>query len=333
MMSRCWKYLSLIIVALPLPVLSADYDTQCLLESLDVLPENTTIESLKQRCVVVEPSTPATHPEPMDRVKQRILLEHKSNANPFALTPHRPNYFLPFVYTEQPNEAPFDNLEGDSFSNVEFQFQVSLKALLLRDLLGTGASLSFGYTNQSHWQAYNSAISSPFRETNHEPELLLSMPSSWSLFGFENVANIVAFNHQSNGRTGDLSRSWNRVMLQSIWSKGDFAFHIRPWYRVPENEGDFLGDPSGDDNPDIEFFLGNFDIQAAYNYKKNHFGLMLRNNLRSDNRGAMELTWSYPIKPKIKVLIRYFNGYGDSLIDYNERIESLGVGFELSSWF
>jgi phospholipase A1 len=60
---------------------------------------------------------------------------------------------------------------------------------------------------------------------------------------------------------------------------------------------------------------------------------MLRNNLRDDNRGAVELSYSFPIRhTRLKGYLKYFNGYGESLIDYNHRIQSFGVGFLLSDW-
>ena len=61
--------------------------------------------------------------------------------------------------------------------------------------------------------------------------------------------------------------------------------------------------------------------------------MMLRNNLRAhDNRGAVELGWSIPITNNVKGYVTYFNGYGESLVDYNESANRIGFGVMLNDW-
>src|SRR5690606_8936042 len=122
----------------------------------------------------------------------------------------------------------------------------------LEGLVGRHGHLYAAYTNRSFWQAYSREGSSPFREANHEPELIVSFESTRRILGFRNVANQVILNHQSNGRTGGGSRSWNRIMINGVFERGNLAFTLKPWYRIPEERKDSPDDVSGDDNPGIE---------------------------------------------------------------------------------
>ena len=98
----------------------------------------------------------------------------------------------------------------------EIKFQLSIKFPIAENLIGKRDSLHFAYTHLSFWQAYDQDGSSPFRETVHEPEVFMSFESDWEFLGLDN--RIVQFGivHQSNGRDGELSRSWNRVYMDFI---------------------------------------------------------------------------------------------------------------------
>ncbi len=258
-------------------------------------------------------------------VEERVALEEFVDNNPFVLTPHRINYVLPLSWRDDSSDyASVMPIAEDGVDSTEVEFQLSVKVHVARGILGDG-TLSAAYTNRSFWQAYNKEFSAPFRETNHEPELILGYANDWQWRGIRNVGNQLIFNHQSNGRGEPLSRSWNRIMFNMVFERDRFAMTFKPWYRIPEAAED-------DDNRDIEFYLGNFEWMGFYQWRDRTLSIMLRNNLRSDNRGAVEIGWSFPISAKIKAYVKYFNGYGESLIEYNNSLQSVGFGVLISDW-
>ncbi|MBF9001332.1 MULTISPECIES: phospholipase A [Vibrio] len=264
-------------------------------------------------------------------VDERTKEEHKVMDNPFVIMPHKANYLLPVTYNPHPNNKPFrdDDEYADSLDNFEAKFQISFKMPLAIDLVGDG-DLYFAYTNQSWWQVYNKDSSAPFRETVHEPELFLLFDNDWEVAGFKNSYWMVGADHQSNGRSSTLSRSWNRLYGSMIFDKGPLALSTKVWWRIPESEKSSPTDATGDDNPDITHYMGNFELTGLYGVGEQRYSFMFRNNLEKHNRAALELTWSYPIHRNLRAYVQYFNGYGESLIDYNVHTQRIGVGIALN---
>lgn len=251
-----------------------------------------------------------------------------------AIKMHRSNYILPFSYNWSPNGVPVETaFPGREVRKPEVAFQLSFKTKLWEDILGRNLDLWFGYTQRSFWQLYNFKDSAPFRETNYEPEMFINLPMDIDLPGIRLRSINFGFNHQSNGKSDPLSRSWNRIVAnigferEHLFGTGDSAvLELKTWYRIPESE-------AKDDNPNIADYMGDGEIWGYYLREKHRFGMMVRNNLDfDDNHGAMQLEWSFPLNDRISGYIQYFIGYGESLLDYDHRVNRLGMGFILTDW-
>ncbi|CAM3473063.1 phospholipase A [Parendozoicomonas haliclonae] len=312
---------------------------QCIMEHLATAAPDTTVSELKARCESLSQSiSVAASEQPAEQTQtpfeHRYTVEHETRDELFVLQPHKPNYLLPISHSFSRNYVT-DGDQTYKLDSNEVQFQISLKTPVAQGLFHENGDLYFAYTNRSWWQAYNSDISSPFRETNHEPEVFYSFTTDHDLFGMK-VRNLtLGLSHQSNGKGGDRSRSWNRVYASVLMEKGNFYLHLKPWFRLKEKEKDYVGDPNGDDNPDINKYMGNGELSMFYKFSNEHsLSLMLRNNLRKDNKGAAQLGWSFPLPgaERLRGYVQYFNGYGESLVDYNESVSRLSIGFMLTDW-
>ncbi len=229
----------------------------------------------------------------------------------FGIYPYKENYFL--FYTYDTGRTPGRKRE-------EAKFQLSFMKPMLYNIFGLNEVYAFAYTQKSFWQIYSH--SSPFRETNYEPEVMVLFPIKHSILdGIK-----ISLNHQSNGQDIPKSRSWNRVILETFYSFGNIRVNFQLWYRIPEKKND-------DDNPDILHYLGNGQIEIYIPYKSHLFKFTLRNNLKSShNRGAFQFDWSFPVGyfKNTYIYFQYFSGYGESLIDYNRPIDKFGIGLMLT---
>ena len=263
----------------------------------------------------------------------RWELAKDSKLGVFQMRAYKPVYLFPAFWTSDVNESPSspnpDNTVDapQNLTSVETKFQLSFKTKFAENLFGDNGDLWGAYTQSSRWQVYNGEESRPFRETNYEPEVMLVFRNNYSLGGWKGRMTGIGVNHQSNGRGDPLSRSWNRVILSAGLDRGNWAFIIRPWWRIP--------DGNDDDNPDMEDYVGRGDAMLAYSNGRHEFTVLGRHSLRGGDasHGALQLDWGFPIDRTLRGHVQVFHGYGESLIDYNHRATYVGLGISLLEWF
>ncbi len=311
---------------------------KCLLQQLEKASDEVSVSQIRVACAVPAPEARAAEekagidPARPAVVTRRMQEEALDFDRKYAITSHRPSYLLPLTYSQRrPTSTLYTTDDGEVVppQKTEVKYQFSFKVPLYLDVFGSGGSLFGAYTQRSFWQMYNNRISKPFRETNYEPEIWYQYPIAKPVLGWNLVAASIGINHQSNGRSQqDLSRSWNRVMGSLIFERDEYALMLRPWWRLPENSSD-------DDNPDIGHYMGSFDLTIGRKFGQHSFDLMLRNNLkRRDNRGAIQFGWSFPlpVNKYLRGYLQVFSGYGESLMDYNVKQNSIGAGLMLADW-
>ena len=253
----------------------------------------------------------------------------------FRIQTYKPVYILFANHTNDINEQPTsdnpDNVVPISLplDDTELKFQISFKTMALRNIFGNriGGDIWIGYSQTSRWQIYNVDQSRPFRETNYEPEIMLLVPTPYKIFGLNGVFAGIGFNHQSNGRSNPLSRSWNRIIMQFGWETQDLSIVLRPWWRLQE-------EPVEDNNPGIENYIGRGDLMVAYEKGRHDISLIGRHSMRfgDDNRGSLQMDYAFRIYDYLKLHLQVFHGYGESLIDYNHKQTTVGIGVSLVEW-
>jgi phospholipase A1 len=272
---------------------------------------------------------------------------------PFNLMAHYENYMLLGGYSPTNlaekhwtngvddtynNDGTFNN--GYERDSNEAQFQISIKVPLYKNFLNTGGDLFTSYTQNSYWQVYNTDHSSPFRETNYMPELFMDW-HPLKQYGDSTLEKVrFALIHQSNGQDVGKSRSWNRTEMMFLFKNDNILYGFNIWDRWDEDAKD-INDPNypnvteGDDNPGLTDYIGS--QKYFIKYKSDNFNVMLahQNDIfeYDINKGNTKLDLTFPsINSNFDFFIRGFHGYGESLVDYDVKINRVSFGIMLADW-
>ena len=260
--------------------------------------------------------------------EKRVCTEKLLRHQPFVLIPYKPNYF---IYSWSDNL----NSQNPLLKNHEAKFQISFKVPINEHHDDTRWLWFLGYTQLSVWQMVNSDHSSPFRDTNFEPELMLTRLSNAKFLGWNiRLINFGLINHQSNGKSPPDSRSWNRSYVDFLIERDSYYISLKKWYRWKEEQKTTPTDFVGDDNPDIEDYVGHGELKFIHAGALNNITLSLRDINNSNRLASYQLDWSYPVGSRrgLRFYLQYFNGYGETLIDYNIKRERFGMGIMLTDW-
>lgn len=260
---------------------------------------------------------------------QRWELDIADKKGTFRLMSYKPIYITAGRISTHPNKQPqsenpeHNAAERTPYNNIEAKFQLSFKTKVIQDLLWGKGDIWVGYTQKAHWQIYNSDISRAFRELNYEPELIFKYPLRFNFLGGQFKSVGALFNHQSNGKNLPDSRSWNRIIFHTGYEIDNWIITLNPWIRLGDDE---------DENPNITKYIGNGELNVAYTYNKHQFYTIITHPFNSFEGGSIQLNYVFPIKGHIRGQAQLFDGYGETMIDYNHRQTTLGIGISFTDW-
>ena len=187
--------------------------------------------------------------------------------------------------------------------------------------------LYFGYTQRSLWDI--TSYSSPFYDTSYMPELLYQYrppPAStpgWQWYGFQ-----ASVQHESNGKADPDSRSMNLVYFKPTigWvTANGWQFMFTPKVFV------YIGGLS--DNPDLPRYRGYGEYTLTILKRNLALSFLGRIGNRAD-KGSIQADLTVPVKLSSGgfatfLLVQYFDGYGESLLDYRSRSHTVRAGVSL----
>ena len=239
---------------------------------------------------------------------------------PLAVSVYEPVYFL---------------IGGDGGLNAKFN--LSFRYRLFEDHGKLAAKLPWiddlylSFSQTSLWDLGD--LSKPFRDSSYRPRLFYAnydLARLWD--GRIRVGVEGGAGHESNGKEGDESRSYNMFYVRPTFTVGDpdgLRFYFAPLIH------DYKAD---DENPDLKDYRGYVDWLFGVGSKGGlDFWATVRKGQRS-TYGSIEANASYPLS-KLSggnltgwLMLQYFGGYGESLLDYRSKLDSqwrLGIAVAL----
>ncbi len=201
--------------------------------------------------------------------------------------------------------------------NTNIKFQISIAQRLTKSTLPLGTYLFLFYSQKCFWNVLEESF--PMTDLNFNPGIGLTKP----LFvknRYVGKLSLVA-EHESNGRDGVESRSWNRLSLSgSIMIDPMMTVHGKFWLPFID----------GQNNKDLLDYYGIYQIGASFQNPNNRFGLSViltkRRGWRLNYNTIVEFSYRIFKRDNQSLFVQYYNGYGEGLLAYKEFHSSLRVG-------
>lgn len=215
------------------------------------------------------------------------------------------------------NYKPIYFAYGEPYSKVQFSF---------RSELSDEYPLNFGYTQIVFWELTKE--SSPFLDSTYNPEFFyrLQAGEKWS------ALDLGLFEHHSNGKDGDESRSYDSSYLRAVYTTAGkgwtsaFALKLKLLYNFEEQ------------NKDINEYIGPVEFDMRFMHlldailDESELILSIRPGGKigtAFEKGGYQIAINYNLKwlkANPSFYIQYYYGYAETLLNYNENVKSIRIG-------
>ena len=202
-------------------------------------------------------------------------------------------------------------------SNSDVKFQISISQRLTKSVLPWHSYLYLFYSQKAMWNVFEESL--PFHDLNFNPGIGWSklIISKGRLVG--KVSLILE--HESNGRDGEASRSWNKISISgAAFIDPNIMVHAKYWIPIIDGQG----------NKDILKYSGIYQagIQGITNNKRWVFDLTFVKRKGWNLNGNIIANIGFRLFPNANqfLMLHYYNGYGENLLDYNKFHSRLRIG-------
>lgn len=201
--------------------------------------------------------------------------------------------------------------------NSNVKFQISVAQRLTRSSLPWNTYLFLFYTQKVFWNVLENSM--PMTDLNFNPGVGLTKP----LFVKDRFVGklTLMLEHESNGRDGIASRSWNKVSVAgNVMINPNFIVHGKFWIPIID----------GKNNKDILDYCGIYQVGTSLTSTNRRFGfsviLAKRRGWKLNYNTTIELNYRLFKNENQYLFMQYYNGYGEGLLAYKEFHSTVRVG-------
>lgn len=211
-----------------------------------------------------------------------------------------------------------------SRTNSDVKFQISVAQRLTKTTLPGNSFLFLMFTQKTFWNVFEESM--PMRDLNFNPGIGWSFPF-FSKGRYAGKATLL-IEHESNGRDGEASRSWNKISFcgSTIIDRW-LMVHAKFWIPIVD----------GQNNRDILKYSGVAQGGLVVTTPDKKFGwaltLIKRRGLNLNFNTILEFNWRIIPKTNQYFFVQYYNGYGENLLDYNKFHSRLRAGIVIKPRF
>lgn len=207
---------------------------------------------------------------------------------------------------------------GEPSSKLQFSFRVPL---------AENFPLNFAYSQIIFWELQEE--SKPFQDATYNPEMFYRWDYDQKAI---RSLDFGIFEHNSNGKAGQDSRSYNQSYLRANW-----AFESKSWVVQLSAKAKLLYDVD-ETNRDIYDYVGPFEgeIKFIQLFDSMFDQLEAVINLNPGgkwgtefNKGGYQLSMNFHVGG-IKVVpafyVQYYHGYAETLVNYDQSVDEFRAG-------
>lgn len=201
--------------------------------------------------------------------------------------------------------------------NSGVKFQLSISQRLTNATLPWGTYIYLFFTEKVFWEVFQESM--PMSDLNFNPGIGWSKP----FFIKDRYCGKVTLilEHESNGKDGEASRSWNKVSLAgSAYVTDWLAVHAKYWIPIIDSSN----------NSDILKYSGIFQMGFQLNTNDRRFTLattlIKRQGWNMNWNTNIQLGWRINRNSNQYLFLDFYNGYGEGLLAYNQFHNRLRFG-------
>jgi len=208
--------------------------------------------------------------------------------------------------------------------NSDAKFQVSIRHRLTNSTLPFKTYFFLTYTQKAFWDVFKDSF--PFHDLNYNPTIGLGK----ALIRHNRFLGTISlqFEHESNGKSGEDSRSWNKISFGSSLTLNDrWTLQSKAWIPIVD----------GENNKDIVKYSGWGFIGMEYSSPKRKYNA----SCIITKRGGVNLNANIALNFSVRLFsddnqylfLEYYNGYGECMLDYNQYRQRLRLGIVIKPDF